>query len=325
MNPATYIRERIRSCEPEMAYRPSNSEELAYWTVRVLAALTEAIGLKSPVIPLDPEFESPVALDGYTRTGVVFRSQPGLWVNGYLLVPDGSDAPRPGVLCLHGHGAGVDTIVGLARDDYQFDFAIQCVKQGYVTLAIEQFSFGKRSSYGNGEASCHPDSMAALALGETMVGWRVSDAMRAVDLMVSLPQIDPTRIATMGISGGGLTSLFTAALDQRVTAGVVSGYFNTFAGSIHSVFHCPDNYIPGVLQIIEMPELSALICPRWLFVESGREDDIFPIATFRQAVGVAQEVYQNLGVPDRFGYEEFEGGHHFHGVGAFDFLKRALA
>jgi dienelactone hydrolase len=232
----------------------------------------------------------------------------------------------------------VDSIVGIPpegaprpedySETYQADFAIQCVRQGYVTLAIEQISFGHRCSneaWKTGGSSCHEDSMAALMVGETMTGWRVWDAIRAIDYLQTRPEVDPGRIATMGISGGGLTSLFTAALDERVHTAVVSGYFNTFRDSILSIRHCVDNYVPGLLNLIEMPDLVGLIAPRRLFVESGKDDDIFPVAAFERAVQRAREIYDAFGVPEHFGAEVFDGGHRFDGEGAFRFLKSAIS
>jgi hypothetical protein len=148
--------------------------------------------------------------------------------------------------------------------------------------------------------------------------------MRAIDYLGTRPEVDSARIATLGASGGGTTSLLTGAVDQRVKVAVVSAYFNTFRDSIVSISHCPDNYVPGLLQDMEMYDLSGLVAPRALFVESGRNDRIFPIAGSQTAAEKARAIYRSFGVPDRFGYEIHEGAHEVHLVGAFDFLKRAL-
>jgi dienelactone hydrolase len=161
-------------------------------------------------------------------------------------------------------------------------------------------------------------------LGETMTGWRVWDAMRALDVLQTRPEADPHRLATMGISGGGLTSLWTAAVDERVKVAVVSGYFNTFRASILAMDHCVDNYVPGVSLDLEMPDMAGLIAPRCLFAEGGTTDPIFPLPATEAAVRRAREIYGVFGVPDRFGSEVFEGEHQFHGVGAFRFLAEKL-
>jgi hypothetical protein len=157
-----------------------------------------------------------------------------------------------------------------------------------------------------------------------MAAWRVWDAMRAIDYLGTRPEVDAGRIATLGASGGGTTSLLTGAVDQRVKVTVVSAYFNTFRDSIVSISHCPDNYVPGLLNDMEMYDLSGLVAPRRLFVESGRNDRIFPIVGSQRAAEKARAIYDAFGVSDRIGYQIHEGGHEFHGVGAFEFMGRWL-
>jgi dienelactone hydrolase len=228
-------------------------------------------------------------------------------------------------------------VVGIAEDGSQQvlepredkPFAIQAVEQGYVTFALEQLGFGERRDEasrrrGASEYSCRPAAGAALLLGQTMIGWRVWDVMRTIDYLATRPEADVSRIATMGVSGGGTTSLFAAALDERIKVGVVSAYFNTFRDSIVSLSHCMCNYIPRMLEYVEMYDLAGLVAPRFLFVESGDEDRIYPIDGSRTAHAKAQQIYQVFGVPERLGYDVWEGGHGFNGKGAFQFLETQL-
>lgn len=289
--------------------------------------------------PLEPQVIVSQQMDGYRRETTTFTTRPGLQAFGYFLVPDNTPPGQPAVLCLPGHGRGVDSIVGIAedgtqrplrsRDEYQADFALQCVAAGYPMFALEQISFGHRrdeqaKKAGAGASSCTRDSMAALMLGETMTGWRVWDAIRALDYMATRPEVDAERMATMGISGGGLTALFTAALDTRVKVAIVSGYLNTFADSILSVDHCPDNYVPGLLGLCEMPGLLGLVAPRALFAESGDQDPIFPRAAFEYAVEQGRLIYEAFQASGQFAAEVFAGDHRFHGEGAFRFLRKRL-
>jgi hypothetical protein len=109
-----------------------------------------------------------------------------------------------------------------------------------------------------------------------------------------------------------------------VRAAVVSGYFNSFGASVMSISHCIDNYVPGILHVAEMSDIAGLIAPRALFVESGTQDSIFPIAATRQAHEEARRIYRLFGVEERIGLEVFEGDHQFWGREAFGFLKRRL-
>jgi dienelactone hydrolase len=341
MDPKVFAHSRYPKIAAACAWRGGSPAYLAAWQRRARARLRRVIGLPgaSERCPLDARVTETVRLRGYTRETVTFVVRPGLRAFGYFLKPEGASSRRPAVLCLPGHGRGVDSIVGIAEDgsqreldspdEYQKDFALQCVAHGYPTFAIEQVSFGHRADAqareaGPGNASCTRDSMAALMMGESMIGWRVWDAMRAIDYMRTRREVDPHRIATMGISGGGCTSLWAACCDTRVKFAVVSGYFNTFRNSILAMDHCVDNFASGVLRVMEMPDMAGLVAPRALFAESGTNDSIFPLPAFHEAVARATEIYTAFGVPERFGHEVFEGEHQFHGVGAFAFMVRAL-
>src|SRR4029079_3378382 len=82
--------------------------------------------------------------------------------------------------------------------------------------------------------------------------------------------LDASRIGCVGISGGGTCTLFSAALEPRIKAAMVSGYLNTFRDSIVSISHCMDNYVPGIMNWAEMYDVAGLIAPRPLVIESGR-------------------------------------------------------
>lgn len=312
------------------------------WQSRFRRSLSDVMGglhrWERP--PLAAKVCDSVSLDGYRRESVAFTTRHGLQACGYFLIPDGVDEPRPAVLCLPGHGRGVDVCVGIAADgsqrklgepdEYASDFALQCVAMGYPAFVLEMISFGVRrdpdiQALGRETTSCARDSMAALMLGETLAGWRVWDAMRALDYLETRDDIvDASRLAVMGISGGAMIAYFLAALDPRVAAAIVSCYFNLFATSVLSVDHCVDNFIPGLLNLCEMPDIAALIAPRALFVEGGSEDPIFPHAGFEAAVARAREIYAAFGAETAFGAQEFEGGHQFHGVAALAFLAERM-
>ncbi len=329
---------RYHEVKPRLAFQAETPEQVAEWKAKAKARLLELVGpFPEQRVPLQPRFGEAIQRPGYTRREVTFDTRPGLSAFGYLLVPDDLKGKTPAILCLPGHGRGVDEIVGIDddgkdrdhHDGYQHDFAVQCAQKGYVTLALEMLGFGHRRDAaarkkGAGASSCQPASGSALMLGETMPGWRTWDAMRALDLMTERPEIDPNRLAVMGISGGGTVSLYTAALDDRVKAAVLSGSFCTFKDSIYSRSHCIDNYVPGILKWFEMYDLAGLIAPRFLFCESGTEDEIFPEEGVRAALRAAERIYRAQGVADHVDHAFFDAGHQFDGEAAFRRLAEWL-
>jgi cephalosporin-C deacetylase-like acetyl esterase len=323
---------------PSMSFSASDEKAARLWQKRVRSKLLELVGnFPSSRASLRAMVLEKKSLNGYTRERVIFQSRENLSVFGYLLLPEKASGRIPAIVCLPGHGRGCDDIVGIAEDGHQRetksgyanDFALQVVEHGYAAFAIEQLGFGCRRDAaarkkGAAQSSCQPAAGAALLLGQTMIGWRVWDVVRAIDYLQSRSEIDSSRIATMGISGGGTISLFSAALDERIKVAVVSGYFNTFRDSIMSLSHCIDNYVPGILNYVEMYDIAGLIARRSLFVESGQRDPIFPIHGSKAAMKRAREIYGVFGASDKIDNEIFDGEHVFHGRGAFEFIKKHI-
>jgi dienelactone hydrolase len=324
---------------PKLSFSATNVSSAKTWQARARAKLLDRLGgFPSTKAPLNAEVLETTDFGTYTREKIVFDTRHNLSALGYLLVPKTGVRPLPAVVCFSGHGRGLGDILGMNDDGsqrgergvgYAKEYALQCVEHGYVTFAVEQLALGARRDdaarkSGPTAYSCQPAACAALLLGQSMAAWRVWDAMRAIDYLSTRTEVDASRIATLGASGGGTTSLLTGALDARVKVTVVSAYFNTFRDSIVSISHCPDNYVPGLLQDMEMYDISGLIAPRRLFVESGRNDRIFPIVGSQTAAAKAQGIFRTFGVPEHFGYEIHDGAHEFNGVGAFAFMQRAL-
>ena len=324
----------------ELCFKAKNAKQALQWQKLLRSRLTRLMGgFPASKVPLQARVLASKNMGSYTKETVLFETQAHLTAYGYFLKPKGFRSPGPSVVCLPGHGRGVDSIVGQDEHgryrafgqwgEYQADFALQCVSQGLAVFALEQLGFGYRrdpAAMGRGPAgsSCQPASGSALLLGQTMMAWRVYDLIRTVDYLLTRPEVDKKRIGVMGISGGGATALFGAALDTRIRLAMVSGYFNTFRDSIFSLSHCMDNYVPGLLRVAEMPDIAGLIAPRALFVESGSKDDIFPVAATQAAYKQTKKIFQRLGADSRLGMELFPEEHSFWGKQSFPFIKKNL-
>ena len=142
---------------------------------------------------------------------------------------------------------------------------------------------------------CHDATMHALMLGRTLLGERVFDVDRGLDYLETRDDVDQSRVGIMGNSGGGTTSLFSAAVLPRLRYAMPSCYFCTFRDSLMSIYHCADNYVPGLLQYAEMADVMGLFAPRPVVLVAERHDNIFPIGATRRAFADLQEVYAAAG------------------------------
>ena len=213
----------------------------------------------------------------------------------FVLEPPGKARNLPCVVALHGHGSGVNSIIGRDKDgndrlaaaenDHR-DFAVELVRRGFLVAAPEINCFGRRvGSFdhlreGVRPTTCYMAGAVAQMLGGSILGLRVAETMRAIDFLKTHPRIGK-RIGIMGLSGGGMLALFTAALDLRITAAVISGYFCSWKYNIQAMRHCLCNYVPGISRIGDVSDIAALIAPRPMLVEHGVHDPIMPIAGTR--------------------------------------------
>jgi dienelactone hydrolase len=338
LDPVDWTKQRHDSAPLRMTFNAADRKQAEAWQKGLRAKLVELLGgfPNSGAAPVAEVVESR-DYPAYRRQRFLFQSRPGVKVAGYLLTPKSGKAPYATVVCVPGHGRGADDIVGIdenARDrtdkpGYQHDFAIQVAEQGMAAVAIEPMAFGCRrdpisTKKGQTTSACQPAAGAALLLGETMIGWRVYDVMRTIDWIGTRPELDVHRVGCMGISGGGTCTLFSAALDTRIKAAMVSCYLNTFRDSIISLSHCIDNYVPGILNWAEMYDVGGLVAPRALFSEAGLQDPIFPIDGSRASFAKVKRVYEVFGAADRTEQHTFEGKHEFNGSRGIPFLARQL-
>ena len=338
-DPVLYTRKLYESAPLRLTFRAQNRKQAEAWQKRLRPRIAELLGgFPAEGIALEPQTLEVRDFPAYRRERFVFRSRPGMSVLGYLLTPRNAQPPYAAMVCVPGHGRGVDDIVGIdaegrdrtGKPGYQHDFAIQVVEHGMAAVAIEPLAFGCRrdpitSKKGLEATACQPSAGAALLFGETMIAWRVYDVMRAIDWIETRKELDPRRVGCMGISGGGTCTTFAAALEPRIRAAMISGYLNIFRDCIMSLSHCIDNYVPGILDWAEMYDVAGLIAPRPLFVESGTKDDIFPIEASKASFARVKKVYGVFGAADNARQEVFEGEHSFHGVQGLPFLAKHLA
>lgn len=268
---------------------------------------------------------------------VAYTTMESVLVPVMVLIPKEGQGPWPAVLACHGHGNGQRDAAGLDEQGRELEepgihnrFAVQLVRKGMLVVVPEIMGFGVRRMEAELKANPNYSSCGTLAsqllmYGRTLAGMRVFEAMRALDYMASRPDVDSSRMGVFGFSGGGLIAAFTAGLDERVQAAVLCGWTNTFRGSTLAMHHCIDNYMPGLLLDAEQPELAGLMAPRALFVESGKQDPIFPVEYTRQAIAWLEAHYSTWNAAGQFAWDIHPGSHEINGRKSVDWLHRKLA
>lgn len=260
--------------------------------------------------PLNARVTRTTPRDGFTIDHVLFESLPGYFVTANLYRPDQAGR-HPAILMSMGHwdsgkGAGQLLSSNLAR-------------KGFVVLAYDPVGQGERqqaydkrtgrSLIGGPTEQHFSNGAAAVLMGQSVARYFIHDGMRAIDYLVTRPEVDPERIGAMGCSGGGTQTTYIAALDPRVKVAAVACYMNSFrtlfAGSIGD----SEQSVPGFLSAgLDQTDYVELFAPKpWLITST--EEDFFTPAGARQVFDEARRWYALFGAEDRIKWVVGPGGH----------------
>jgi dienelactone hydrolase len=252
----------------------------------------------SQKVPLDIKISDESSIDGIRRMKISFAAEKNDRVPAWLFIPSSQKNPVPGILCLHKTiDIGKSEPAGLGGSP-DLCYALELAKRGYVTLAPDYPNFGEYSynPYSHGYVSA---SMKGI--------W---NHMAAVDLLQSLPGVDPERIGCIGHSLGGHNSLFLAVFDTRIKAVVTScgfcSFFKYYGGDLTGWSH--KGYMPRIASIYgknpdKMPfdftEILGAVAPRALFINAPLYDANFEISGVYDCVNAARPVYELLNAGDK--------------------------
>lgn len=265
--------------------------------------------------PLNPIVTGVLQREGYRVEKVLFESRPNFWVTGSLYIPTSGSDPFPGIISPCGHSP-----LGRMQPNYQFAY-MDMVRSGFVVLAYDPIGQGERRQYWNPQTQqadiadpVFEHSMPGqilLLLGEDLTQYRIWDGMRAIDYLLTRPEVDKGRIGCAGHSGGGTLTLFISALDERVQCAVVSEGGTTHRwpqvirpDSLVGPADVEQNLFPAALYGIDLCDLHVAIAPRPLLVLI---ENYSP--AFNATADHIRARYRQAGVPEKFAAEEAADPH----------------
>lgn len=218
---------------------------------------------------------------------------------------------RPVVLYNHAHGG--DWTIGkeeaiAGRDGLQAPpYADVLASLGCSVLCIDHWNFGERR--GRTESALFKE---LIWKGQVLWGLMVYDSLRAVDYLVSRPDVDPDRIATLGMSMGSTMAWWLAALDGRIKVTIDLCCLTDFQSLIasrgldgHGIYY----FVPGLLKEFSSADINALIAPRPHLSLAGIHDPLTPPAGLDAIDQVLTQVYAEAGAPDAWKLIRFPSGH----------------
>jgi dienelactone hydrolase len=252
------------------------------------------------------------ARDGYAGERIVFAGFEGD-VPAFRLVPAG-DGPFPGVVAFHQHNSewhlGKSELIGRAGDPLQA-FGPALARRGVAVLAPDAVGFEDRRASGPGveprdfDGPLHHNEMAyRLVRGGLLATTVLGDAAAAVSVLAANPRVASGAVGALGHSYGGNTTLFLAALDERVAFVGASGAACTYRRRMADRTGIElASIVPAILEVAEIDDVAGLIAPRPLLLVSAPDD---PYSA--DAGAIAAAVAPRF-PPGALHHARFDGGH----------------
>lgn len=293
------------------------------WTQRrpeLKRQLLEMLGL-DPMperTDLRAEVKGVVERPDFVIEKVLFQSSPGLYVTANLYRPKKVDKPLPAILYVCGHAdVKKDGVIYGNKAHYQHH-AAWFAANGYVCLVVDTLQLGEVPGLHHG--TYRLGMWWWISRGYTPAGVEVWNGIRAIDYLISRPEVDPERLGVTGRSGGGAMSWYLGAVEDRLkavvpVAGITDLHDHVVAGNPEVAHpegvvegHCDCMYFVNTYRW-DHSMVAALVAPKALLFENTNVDPIFPEVGVRRIFGQLEKVYSWLGVRDHLDLVIGQGGH----------------
>ncbi len=264
--------------------------------------------------PLNARVVGVVQRPAYKIEKVIFESQPQFYVTANLYVPTTGHPPYPAILFPLGHEPG-----GKANPTWQQMLGSLATK-GFVALTWDPIGQGERlqiydedlreSKVGDSTVEHTVVGTQCLLIGDHLARYTIWDGIRALDYLLSRPEVDPTRVGLTGNSGGGTHTAYIAALDDRIQVAAPSCYITSWRQMLQTIGpQDAEQTFPFWLRDgFDYPDYLYAFAPKpYLLLSAIR--DFFPIAGARETFAEATRVYSAIGAKEKLGMFEADDGH----------------
>ncbi|ATC65811.1 hydrolase [Nibricoccus aquaticus] len=285
----------------------------------------------------------------YVVRKIIFNLTGDSHVLAYMTVPKGK-GPFPAVLLLHSHSGKFDigkekvirpwgvpseklaSAEALVAKEYDGVFIGDALaERGYVCFSTDALNWSDRG--GGAYAGQAQLASNLLHLGMSLAGLIAWEDLRAAEFLAAQPEIDPKRVAAVGMSMGAYRAWQVAALSDRISASVSICWMTT----VESLMTPPNNQTqshsafttvhPGLLDKLDYSDVASLACPKPMLFFNGRSDDLFPQEGVERAYARMHAIWDSQGAGDQLITKSWDGGHVFTRAmqaEAFDWLDRNL-
>jgi Acetyl xylan esterase (AXE1) len=275
-------------------------------------------GLPTEKTDLHATITGRVSVNGFHIEKLVYQSLPGLYVTALVYVPENGDKVHPAVLVAAGHSAN-------GKIHYQ-DLCQRLVQRGYLVISWDPVGQGERSQFWDAKAKrsrynliCAEHAVMgnlAYLAGANLARWEIWDGVRAVDYLLTRPDVDGQRIDITGTSGGGFQTALLGALDERIKVIIPSCYITALPMRVgNRIFVDPDSdpeqdLFGFISKGVDHAGLLLMMYPRPVMVAAATLD-FFPIQGSHKSYSEVRTFYGRFGHADRIGFAESYNPHQY--------------
>jgi dienelactone hydrolase len=316
-----------------LSWLSGDKGDFSIWRTEARMKVMECLLTPPPVVPFEPVVISEQDRGSYIARKIVFNITGDSRVLAFILVPK-SPGPHPAVLLLHDHGGKFD--IGKEKVIEPWDesdektassgkwvkecyggryFGDELAKLGYVCFATDMLNWSDR------EGGAHEGQQAIASnlfnLGMSFAGLIAYEDMRAAEFLSGQPEVDPKRIAAMGLSVGGFRTWQVAALSEHISAGVsvcwmsthkalmVPGNNQTRGHSAYTMTH------PGLSHYLDYPDIASIACPKPMMFCCGSRDALFPVESIKEAFTKMRKVWESQNAGNNLVTKLYDSPHEY--------------
>ena len=292
----------------------STLEDLARRKQYLREVMTRDLGGFPERTPLNPKVTGVIDRGAYRIEKIIFESQPRFYVTANLYVPKTGRPPYPAVLFPLGHELGAKS-----HNTWQQMLGSLATK-GYVALAWDPIGQGERiqiydedfedSKVRSSTTEHTVQGIQCLLAGDHVARYTIWDGIRALDYLLSRPEVDSKRVACTGNSGGGTHTTYLSALDDRIQVAAPSCYISSWHQMLRTIGpQDAEQVFPNWLKDgLDYPDFIYAFAPKPFRILSAIRD-FFPIAGARETFDEAKRVYERIGAADKLTMFEADDGH----------------
>ena len=320
--------ENIRSMLPDYAKRQAlalletRRAEASRWSAADVTArrqhvrerMLRALGGLPERTPLNARVTGVVDREDYRIEKIIFESQPRFYVTANLYLPKRGSGPYPAILFPLGHEAGAK-----AHSAWQ-QLLVTFARKGYVALAWDTLGQGERVQLYDEDFQASKVIRSTtehtllgtqtLLVGDALARYTVWDGIRALDYLLSRPEVDSKRVGCTGNSGGGTHTAYLSALDDRIHVAAPSCYITSWRRLLETIGpqDAEQCLPPSIAEGLDHADFVHAFAPKpYLMLSAIR--DFFSITGARESYAEAKRSYDLLGAAEKINMVEADDGH----------------